>query len=152
MTEQHELPIAILYEQPNSFKPLFAELDRRGTNYIKLSAVEHSYSPADHPEEKYALVFNRMSPSAWNRDHGDQIFYTLGFLEHLEARGVRVLNGLQAFRSELSKAGQLTLLEQLGLLYPKARVIHRASQAVAATEGLRWPIVVKPNIGGSGAG
>ena len=146
------LPIAIYYEQPNWFKPLFAELDRRGTKYVKLSAVEHSYAPADHPEEMYSLVFNRMSPSAWNRDHGDQIFYTTGYLEHLELRGVRVINGLQAFRSELSKAGQLSLMEELGLPYPKARVIHRAAQAPAATEGLRFPVVVKPNIGGSGAG
>jgi hypothetical protein len=146
------LPIAVYYEQPNWFKPLFAELDRRGTAYVALNAVEHTYSPADHPEEMYSLVFNRMSPSAWNRDHGDQIFYTLGFLEHLESRGVKVLNGLAAFRSELSKAGQLSLLEELGLPYPKACVIHRASQAPAATEGLRWPVVVKPNIGGSGAG
>ncbi len=146
------LPIGIYFEQPNWFKPLFAELDRRGTNYVKIDAVTHSYSPADHPERRYALVFNRMSPSAWNRDHGDQIFYTSGYLEHLEMRGVRVINGLQAFRSELSKAGQLSLMEELGLPYPKARVIHRASQAPAATEGLRWPVVVKPNIGGSGAG
>jgi hypothetical protein len=146
------LPIAIYYEQPNWFKPLFAELDRRGVAYVKLDAVTHSYSPADHPEELYSLVFNRMSPSAWNRDHGDQIFYTTGFLEHLEARGVRVLNGVAAFRSELSKAGQLSLMEELGIAYPKARVIHRASQAAAAAEGLRFPVVVKPNIGGSGAG
>ena len=74
-----------------------------------------------------------MSPSAWNRDHGDGIFYTLGFLEHLEARGVRVVNGLAAYRSELSKAGQLALLESLRLPYPKSRVIHRAGQAPAAT-------------------
>ena len=146
------LPIAIYYEQPNWFKPLFAELDRRGTPYVKLDAVTHSYSPADHPEDMYSLVFNRMSPSAWNRGHGDQIFYTGGFLEHLETRGVRVINGVQAFRSELSKAGQLSLMEELGKPYPKARVIHRASQAAAASEGLRFPVVVKPNIGGSGAG
>jgi hypothetical protein len=146
------LPIAIYYEQPNWFKPLFAELDRRGTPYVKLFAPDHTWAPEDRPEEKYALVFNRMSPSAWNRDHGDQIFYTLGFLEHLESRGVRVLNGLAAYRSELSKAGQLALLHSLALPYPKSRVIHRAAQAPAATEGLRWPVVVKPNIGGSGAG
>ena len=146
------LPIAIYFEQPNWFKPLFAELDRRGTRYVKLDAVTHSYSPMDHPEERYSLVFNRMSPSAWNRGHGDQIFYTTGFLEHLETRGVKVLNGLAAFRSELSKAGQLSLMQELGIAYPKARVIHRASQAAAATEGLRFPVVVKPNIGGSGAG
>jgi RimK-like ATP-grasp domain len=148
----NSLPLAIYYEQPNWFKPLFAELDRRGTPYVKLFAPDHFYSPEDHPEEKYSLVFNRMSPSAWNRDHGDQIFYTLGFLEHLESRGVKVINGFKAFSSELSKAGQLTLMDSLGIAYPKARVIHRPAQAEAASEGLRWPIVVKPNIGGSGAG
>lgn len=147
-----QLPIAIYYEQPHWFKPLFAELDRRGTNYVKLFAPDHFYDPADHPEDQYSLVFNRMSPSAWNRDHGDQIFYTLGFLEHLQARGVKVLNGFKAFRAELSKAGQLVLMDSLGLPYPKARVIHRPAQALAAAEGLRWPLVVKPNIGGSGAG
>jgi hypothetical protein len=146
------LPIAIYYEQPNWFKPLFAELDRRGTGYVKLFAPDHTWSPAEHPERQYSLVFNRMSPSAWNRGHGDQIFYTTGFLEHLESRGVRVINGLAAFRSELSKAGQLALLEQLGLSYPKAWVIHRPEQAPAATHALRFPVVVKPNIGGSGAG
>src|ERR1700753_1755423 len=152
MTTQKPLPIAIYYEQPIWFKLLFEELDRRGANYVKLSAVEHSYGPEDHPEEKYAVVLNKMSPSAWNRGHGDQIFYTLGYLEHLERRGVRVVNGVKAFRSELSKAAQLSMLEALGLGYPKARVIHRASQATAAAEGLRFPVVVKPNIGGSGSG
>lgn len=145
-------PIAIYYEQQHWFKPLFAELDRRGTPYVKMDAVDHAYAIEEHPERRFALVMNRMSPSAWNREHGDAIFYTLGFLDHLERRGVRVINGLKAFRTELSKAAQLSLLDSLDLPFPKARVIHRASQAVAATQGLRWPIVVKPNIGGSGAG
>lgn len=65
---------------------------------------------------------------------------------------MRVINGLKAFRAELSKAAQLSLLDALDLPFPKARAIHRPSHAVAAAEGLRWPIVVKPNIGGSGAG
>ena len=145
-------PIAIYYEQQHWFKPLFAELDRRGTPYIKIDAMAHAYAIEENPEERFSLVLNRMSPSAWIRGHGDCIFYTLGFLEHLERRGIRVINGLRAFRTELSKAAQLSLLDSLDLPYPKARVIHRASQAVAATQGLRWPIVVKPNIGGSGAG
>jgi len=145
-------PIAVYYEQQHWFKPLFAELDRRGTPYVKLDATEHAYAIEEHPEKRFSLVVNRMSPSAWNREHGDCIFYTLGFLDHLERRGVRVINGQKAFRAELSKAAQLSLLDSLGLPYPKARVIHRPQQAAAATEGLRWPIVVKPNIGGSGAG
>jgi hypothetical protein len=145
-------PIAIYYEQPHWFQPLFAELDRRGVPYVKIHASEHHYAIDDHPEQQYALLVNRMSPSAWNRGHGDAIFYTLSYLDHLAARGLRVINGRQAYSTELSKAAQLSLLDSLGLAYPRARVIHRALQAAAATKGLRFPIVAKPNIGGSGAG
>jgi biotin carboxylase len=143
-------PIAIFYEHPEWFKPLFAELDRRGTPYVKLHADEHVFDPAEQPA--YSLVFNRMSPSAYLRGRGNAIFYTQAFLAHLERRGIRVVNGTQAFANEISKAAQLSLIESLGLPYPKARIIHRAEQAPAAAEGLRWPVAVKPNIGGSGAG
>ncbi|WP_216351024.1 ATP-grasp domain-containing protein, partial [Mucilaginibacter polytrichastri] len=79
-------------------------------------------------------------------------FYTLNYLKYLENKGVRVLNGYQAFTYETSKALQLLLLEELGIKYPKSRVVNHVSQVLAATEGLRFPIVIKANIGGSGAG
>jgi len=113
-------PIAIYYEQQHWFKPLFAELDRRGTPYVKIDATEHAYAIEEHPEKRFSLAVNRMSPSAWNREHDDCIFYTLGFLDHLERRGLRIINGLKAFRTELSKAAQLSLIDSLGLPYPKA--------------------------------
>ena len=143
-------PIAIYYEHPDWFRPLFAELDRRRAPYVKLHAGDHRFDPAEAPG--YSLVFNRMSPSAWLRGGGHTIFYTLQYLAHLESRGVRVVNGYDAFASEISKASQLALLERLGLPYPKARVISRAEQAPEAARGLRFPVVLKPNIGGSGAG
>ena len=93
-----------------------------------------------------------MSPSAWTRGHGHAIFYTLHFLAHLEAQGVRVVNGARAFAVEISKARQLSLLESLRLPYPAARVIHHPAQAAEAARGLRFPVIVKPNIGGSGVG
>jgi len=65
---------------------------------------------------------------------------------------VRVVNGSRAFTHETSKALQLALLERLGLPYPKARVINHASRAVSAAETVGYPLIVKPNIGGSGAG
>jgi hypothetical protein len=150
MPATKERPIAIYYEHPDWFRPLFAELDRRGTPYVKIHAAEHRFDPAGEPH--YSLVFNRMSPSAWLRGNGNAIFYTLQYLAHLKERGIRVVNGYDAFMTEISKAHQLALLERLGLPYPKARVIHNATQAPAAAEGLRFPVVVKPNIGGSGAG
>ena len=62
-----------------------------------------------------------------------------------------VVNGHKISRTEISKALQLNLLKTLGF-YPKSRVINHPSVAPAAAEGLRFPIVVKANIGGSGAG
>jgi D-ala D-ala ligase C-terminus len=144
-------PIGIYYEHPDWYRPLFQQLDARGVNWEKIHAGEHSYDVALR-EPEYSLVFNRMSPSAWQRGLGHVIFYTLNFLQHLEAQGVRVVNGSRAFTHETSKALQLTLLESLGLPYPKALVINHPSQALAAAEKIGYPLVVKPNIGGSGAG
>jgi biotin carboxylase len=143
-------PLAIYYEHPEWFRPLFAELDRRGIPYERIHAASHRFDPAEPPP--WSLVFNRMSPSAYNRGAGNAIFHTTSFLDHLEAWGVRVVNGRAAWLSEISKASQLSLLRRLGLPYPPARVIDDARQAPAAAEGLRFPVVVKPNIGGSGAG
>jgi biotin carboxylase len=143
-------PIAIYYEHPDWFRPLFAELERRGIPHVRLHADEHGFNPAE--PVPYSLAFNRMSPSAYLRGRGDAIFYSLAYLAHLQRRGVRVVNGCEAFRMELSKAAQLSLLHSLGLPCPESRVIHRPAQAVPASADLRFPVVVKPNIGGSGAG
>ena len=145
------LPIAIYYEHPDWFRPLFAAFDKRGTPYVKLDARRHFYDPAQTGCE-YGVLFNRMSPSAYLRSDHPGIFYTLGYLAHLERLGTRVVNGRQAFTTETSKALQLTILQGLGLPYPKARVIGDPLAAPAAAEGLRFPVVVKANIGGSGAG
>src|SRR5215471_1972533 len=146
-------PIAIYYEHPHWFLPLFAELEQRGTPFTRINAAQHHFDPAQlNGESGYSLLFNRMSPSAYRRGHGQGIFYTLYYLAHLEQRGRRVVNGQRAFRYETSKALQLELLEQFGLPYPKTRVINSPADAVKAALGLRFPIVVKPNIGGSGAG
>jgi glutathione synthase/RimK-type ligase-like ATP-grasp enzyme len=93
-----------------------------------------------------------MSPSAYTRGNGHGIFYTLNYLAHLKRAGTRVVNGHHPFGVETSKAQQLELLQSLGLAYPKARVISHPEQALEAAEGLRYPIVVRPNIGGSGVG
>ena len=143
--------LAIYYEHQDWFRPLFAELDRRAMPFVALDATRHSYDPREI-EIPYAAVFNRMSPSAYLRGHGQGIFYTLQYLNHLENAGTRVINGQKAFAIEISKARQLSLLDSLLLPYPRARVINSPSLALSESEGLRFPIVVKANIGGSGAG
>ncbi len=147
-----ERPIGIYHEHPDWFRPLFAELDRRGTPYARVDATSHAYDVTNGDGSQFGLVFNRMSPSAYLRGHGHGILYTLNYLAHLEQLGVRVVNGLTAYRIETSKALQLSLLKSLGLPFPAARVINHASEAPEAAAGLRFPIVVKANVGGSGAG
>lgn len=142
--------IAIYHEHPDWFRPLFTELDRRGLGYLRIDARHHQYDLTSSRE--YALCFNRMSPSAYLRGNGSGIFYTLGYLSHLERLGTRVVNGYQTFTYETSKARQLILLESLRLPYPRTRIINHRSQTLAATTGFRFPVIVKANIGGSGAG
>ena len=151
MRARQEGPIAIYYEHPDWFRPLFAELDRRGIRYERLDASSHWYDPSER-QSPYSLVFNRASPSAYLRGHGQVTFHTLSWLRHLERIGVPVVNGSAVYQMETSKALQLDILDELGLPYPRARVINNPALAPRAAEGLRFPVVVKANIGGSGAG
>jgi hypothetical protein len=144
-------PIAVLYEHPEWFRPLFAELERRGVPYEKLHAGGLTFDPGER-QSPYALVLNRMSPSAWTRGNARAIFHTLHYLRYLDEIGATVVNGRAAYEVEISKARQCTLFAQLGLRYPHTRVINDPTLVAEAAAGLRFPVLVKPNIGGSGAG
>ncbi len=61
--------IAIYFEHPDWFRPLFAELDRRSVPYLRLDARCHSYDLSNDADQ-FVLFFNRMSASAYLRGHG----------------------------------------------------------------------------------
>lgn len=142
--------IGILYEHPEWFTPLFAELDRRGIRYDRVLASELHFDPSER-ELPYALVVNRMSPSAYTRGHEHAIFASLSYLRFLDIMDVPVVNGVDAFSLELSKTAQIALLARLGLPFPATRVINTVQQARESARRLTFPLLVKPNIGGSGA-
>jgi len=149
MTQQ--LPLAVYYEHPEWFRPLFAELDRRSIQYLRIDAGCHVYD-ATATDRKYALFFNRMSASAYLRGNAQGIFFTRDYLAHLERIGMRVINGCKAFSFEISKAAQLALLHSLGLATPRSRIVNCAIQVASAAREIGFPVIVKPNIGGRGAG
>ncbi len=142
--------IAVLYEHPEWFRPLFAVLERRGIEVLHVNAASLRWDPQVRPD--FALLVNRMSPSAHTRGHGHAIHAAAAYIDWVESYGVPVVNGSRQYRLELSKSAQLDLLRQLKIPSPRARVINAGAEAPAAAEGLRFPVVVKPNIGGSGAG
>ena len=142
--------LAILYEHPDWFRPLFSVLDRRGVDYVAVPAAGHWYEiGAPAPAH---LVFNRIAQSSFLRDAAHPLFYAAALFEGWERQGAAVINGGTAFAIDSSKARQLSLLTSLGLSVPRTRVVHRAADLLAATEGFGFPVVVKANIGGSGAG
>ena len=144
-------PIAIYYEHPDWFRPLFAELDARRIDYVKLKPSCLSYDPAAESVD-FSLFVNRMSASAYLRGNAHGIFFTHGYLAHLAECGVSVINGSRAFALETSKALQLRLLHSVGLPFPKTRVVNCADEMLVAASRLGFPVLVKPNIGGRGAG
>lgn len=146
-----ERPVGVLYEHPQWFLPLFAELERRAVPFEPIHAAALAFDPADL-EQRYSLVVNRMSPSAWTRGNGGALFSTLHYLDYLEQCGTPVLNGSDAYLVELSKARQIALFERLGIAHPRTRVINDPALAVEAARDLEFPVLVKPNVGGSGAG
>ncbi len=142
--------LGVVYEHPAWFAPLFAELHRREIPYDRIDLSVHTFDP--DRAGPWSLVLNRMSPSAYLRGHGPAIAYTREFLRYLDATGADVVNGSDAFALETSKVAQSLLLQRLNLRAPRTRVINHPSLAPAAAAGLTFPVIVKPNIGGSGAG
>lgn len=81
--------LGIVYEHPEWFAPLFAELERREIPYDRMNVGAHTFDPAA-AEVPWTIVLNRMSPSAYLRGHGRAIYYTKEFLRYLEGLGVDV--------------------------------------------------------------
>ena len=130
--------------------PLFGALDDVGAPYERVFANELSFDPAG-PAPDWSLAVNKVSPSSYLRGHARSIAVARELLPLLEERGTPVVNGSRAFALETSKARQLLLLRQLGIRAPAARLITDPAQAPSAARELRFPVIVKPNVGGSGA-
>jgi len=142
--------LAILYEHPQWFVPLFAALDRRGVSYASFGPDGH-WNPADAAIPA-PVVLNRIAMSSFLRADEHPIFHTMALLDHWRRSGARVVNGADVMAIDASKARQLALIASLGLAIPETRVVHRAADIEAAAATLSFPLVVKANIGGSGAG
>jgi len=143
-------PIGVIYENEAWLESLFGALDAVEAPYERLFAVDATFDPAG-PGPRWSLAVNKVSPSSYLRDHAAAIPFARSFLPFLEERGVPVVNGSPAFRLETSKAQQLLLLHSLGIRGPRARVVTSQARVSEAAAGLRFPVIVKPNIGGSGA-
>lgn len=143
--------LALLYEHPKWFEPLFAALERRGVVYDPIRLSDHRFDPAS-PELPAPVVLSRVAMSSFLREAEHGIFYAGALLAHWAALGARVLNGAEVLAIDSSKARQLSLISRLGYGTPETRVVHRPGDLLGAADGLAYPLLVKANVGGSGAG
>ena len=142
--------LVVLYEHPEWQKPLFAALERRGVAFGSFNVTHAAFSNLDAPAAQ--LYFNQASPSAYVRGHARAVPLALAYMRSLERRGARVLNGADVFALELSKSAQATLLRTLGIETPYSITFNDVSALRRyAPPDLRWPALLKPDQGGSGA-
>ncbi|HIE21753.1 MAG TPA: hypothetical protein EYP73_04035, partial [Acidimicrobiia bacterium] len=144
------MSIAVFHEHPEWNAPLFAALESRGVAFESIDASRPEFDPTWLGE--WDLVFNRMSPSAWTRGHLRALLQTPEFLSAVEAARIRVVNGRKAYDYELSKRNQLELFRRLRVRHPEGRPVLNIGEVSGAAIDLEFPVLVKPNIGGSGAG
>jgi glutathione synthase/RimK-type ligase-like ATP-grasp enzyme len=141
--------LIVLHEHPEWQKPLFAALRKRGVAFEPFDVTRAAFSNTDAPRAR--LYFNQASPSAYLRGNTRAVPFALAYMRTLEALGARVLNGADVFALELSKSVQATLLRTLDIATPHSITFNDPAALRAHAGSLRWPAVLKPDQGGSGA-
>src|SRR5438876_2495106 len=141
--------LIVLHEHPEWQKPLFAALQRRGVPFAPFDVTRAAFSNLD--PRRARLYFNQASPSAYIRGNTRAVPLALAYMRTLELLGARVLNGAGVFALELSKSTQATLLQTLGIDCPRSITFNDVRALQPYVEELKWPALLKPDQGGSGA-
>jgi glutathione synthase/RimK-type ligase-like ATP-grasp enzyme len=141
--------LVIIHEHPEWQKPLFAALERRGIAYAPFDLKHAAFSNVE--PLKARVYFNQASPSAYVRGNTRAVPLALAYIRTLERLGARVLNGADVFALELSKSAQATLLRTMNIDTPWSVTFNDVSALRAYVNQIRWPAVLKPDQGGSGA-
>src|SRR5688572_9736183 len=149
MTIARDLDLVVLFEHPEWQKPLFAALERRGIAFEPFDLKRAAFSNVD--ALRAPVYFNQASPSAYVRGNTRAVPLALAYMRSLERLGARVLNGADVFALELSKSAQATLLRSMGIDTPWSITFNDVSALRAYESEIRWPAILKPDQGGSGA-
>jgi hypothetical protein len=143
--------IAFLYEHPTWSNELLSAFARRGVELTPINVAELDFN-TDVNDCTFGSAVNRINIMPSSGRSPQIVFQTLHYLSWLEIAGVRVVNGARAHFIGASKAMQNGVFSMLGLAHPGAIAIYRPEDALSAAESIGYPVIIKPNIGGSGSG
>src|SRR4029450_11085895 len=144
-----EPDLIVIHEHPEWQKPLFAALERRGIAYAPFDLKQAAFSNVEPLAAQ--VYFTQASPSAYVRGNTRAVPLALAYMRTLERLGARVLNGADVFALELSKSAQGTLLRCMGMDTRWAITFNDVRALRAYADQIRWPAILKPDQGGSGA-
>src|SRR5678816_546362 len=144
-----ETDLVVIHEHPEWQKPLFAALENRGIAYAPFDVKHAAFSNVEGLRAR--VYFNQASPSAYVRGNTRAVPLALAYMRTLERLGARVLNGADVFALELSKSTQATLLRTMNIDTPWSITFNDVSALRAYEHAIRWPAILKPDQGGSGA-
>ncbi|MBT5828452.1 MAG: alpha-L-glutamate ligase [Alphaproteobacteria bacterium] len=142
--------LIILHDNPDWLEPIKQSLNKENINYQDIVLGDGLLDIASKPED--AVYFNRVSPSSHLRGKPDSIEHAISYLGHLNAHNKKVINNLPTQYLELNKFAQYLALEKAGIKIPRTLAALGKESILAAAKKISFPLILKPNRGGSGAG
>ncbi len=144
------MKIAFLFEHP-TWSDKLIECFRSNEIDLQLINVADLTFDTGHLDQDFHLLVNRVNIMPYEKRDSAVVFHTLHFLNWLELSGTRIINGARAHYIGASKAMQNGVFSKLGLDAPRAIAIYKIEDAIQAGEQIGYPLIIKPNIGGSGS-
>ncbi len=143
--------IALLYEHPTWSNELIERARARGSDITPIDVGQFSLA-LPQSGVQFDLWVNRVNAMPSGDRPPSIVAAAAHLLLTLELQGQRVVNGSLSHRIGGSKTAQAALFDQLGLDTPRSIAIFSPQQAASAAETLEFPVLTKPNVGGSGSG
>ena len=152
MSVPADRPIAIYHEHPDWFRPLFTALERRACRTRGSMRRTHRYDPSAPAAALRARVqpHEPVGVAARPRPRPSSTRSTTSPTS--SARACASSTAPRVPDRDLEGAPAVAPGGARPALPARARHPRSHARRPAAAEGLRFPVVVKPNVGGSGAG
>jgi hypothetical protein len=143
--------LVILYEHAPLVEALAARVRDVGVA-VDLVDIRDAAKADGEPALPEGVFVNRIGAYPTGGGDPEIVLDARRMLERLEDQGRRVLNGAFSYYVATSKLRQSELVEGLGLETPRARAIRDFGTIAQDVEELEYPLIFKPNVGGSGVG
>ncbi len=142
--------LIILYEHAPLVARLADRLVRLGVA-LQSASIYDVAGAKDQPADGMPVV-NRLGAYPASGEDARIVLEARSYLARLEAGGRRVFNGAHSYLVATSKLRQCDVIEAAGLRAPRSESVCQVGDLATTARDLRYPLIFKPNVGGSGVG